>query len=138
MRPMRAGMYYNVVQYQEDGVEVPNFYGPPVRVDLANLRDTNLSTVIGQGLMAIDRQAAMEMVQQIIFALIQNPRASQQADIMKMLDYWVGLMDVEMNLAQFTLSPEQIAAQQGVAPAGEGSGIEPATNPSAVTAPIYG
>lgn len=138
MRPMRAGMYYNVVQYQEDGVEVPNFYGPPVRVDLTNLRDTNLSTVIGQGLMAIDRQAAMEMVQQIIFALIQNPRASQQADIMKMLDYWVGLMDVEMNLAQFTLSPEQIAAQQGVAPAGEGSGIEPATNPSAVTEPIYG
>lgn len=138
MRPMRAGMYYNIVQYQEDGVEVPNFYGPPVKVDLANLRNTNLSTVIGQGLMAIDRQAAMEMVQQVIFALIQNPRASQQADIMKMLDYWVGLMDIEMNLAQFTLSAEQIAAQQGVAPAGQGSGVEPATNPGAVTEPIYG
>src|SRR3546814_7835985 len=26
MRPMRAGMYFNIVQYQEDGVEVPTFY----------------------------------------------------------------------------------------------------------------
>jgi len=88
--------------------------------------------------MAIDRQAAMEMVQKVIFALIQNPRASQQADIMAMLDYWVGLMDIEMNLKQFTLSPEQIAAQQGGVPPGEGTGVEPATNPEAVTAPIYG
>lgn len=138
MRPMRSGMYYNIVQYQDDGVEVPNFYGAPVKVDLTSLRDANLSTVIGQGLMAIDRQAAMEMVQKVIFALIQNPRASQQADIMAMLDYWVGLMDIEMNLKQFTLSPEQIAAQQGGVPSGEGSGVEPATNPEAVTAPIYG
>lgn len=140
MRPMRAGMYYNIVQYQEDGAEVPNFYGAPVKVDLTQLRDTNLSTVIGQGLMAIDRQAAMEMVQKVIFALIQNPRASQQVDIMKMLDYWVGLMDIEMNLSQFTLTPEQMAAlagQQGGAPT-EGTGVEPATNPEAVTAPIYG
>lgn len=140
MRPMRAGMYYNIVQYQEDGAEVPNFYGSPVKVDLSLLRDTNLSTVIGQGLMAIDRQAAMEMVQKVIFALIQNPRASQQVDIMKMLDYWVGLMDIEMNLSQFTLTPEQIAAQNpdAAAAGAEGTGVEPATNPEAVTAPIYG
>lgn len=140
MRPMRAGMYYNIVQYQQDGVQVPTFYGAPVKVDLTQLRDTNLSTVIGQGLMAIDRQAAMEMVQKVIFALIQNPRASQQADIMKMLDYWVGLMDIEMNLSQFTLTPEQMAAQAGQAPGAgaEGTGVEPATNPEAVTAPIYG
>lgn len=138
MRPMRSGMYYNIVQYQADGVDVPNFYGAPVKVNLEQLRDTNLSTVIGQGLMAIDRQAAMEMVQKVIFALIQNPRASQQADIMAMLDYWVGLMDIEMNLKQFTLTPEQIAAQNGAAPPGEGTGVEPATNPEALTAPIYG
>src|SRR3546814_21053746 len=78
MRPMRAGMYFNIVQYQEDGVEVPTFYGPPVPIDLSQLRDTNLSTVIGQGLMAIDRQYVMQLVQQIVFALIQNPRAAEQ------------------------------------------------------------
>src|SRR3546814_15040187 len=66
MRPMRAGMYFNIVQYQEDGVEVPTFYGPPVPIDLSQLRDTNLSTVIGQGLMAIDRQYVMQLVQQIV------------------------------------------------------------------------
>src|SRR3546814_7397823 len=95
MRPMRAGMYFNIAQYQEDGVEVPTFYGPPVPIDLSQLRDTNLSTVIGQGLMAIDRQYVMQLVQQIVFALIQNPRAAEQVDILGLLDYWVAMMDVE-------------------------------------------
>src|SRR3546814_1665021 len=76
------GMYFKIAQYQEDGVEVPTFYGPPVPIDLSQLRDTNLSTVIGQGLMAIDRQYVMQLVQQIVFALIQNPRAAEQVDIL--------------------------------------------------------
>src|SRR3546814_5079806 len=61
MRPMRAGMYFNIVQYQEDGVEVPTFYGPPVPIDLSQLRDTNLSTVIGQGLMAIEERKSTRL-----------------------------------------------------------------------------
>src|SRR3546814_18762330 len=96
---MRAGMYFNIVQYQEDVVEVPTFYGPPVPIDLSQLRDTNLSTVIGQGLMAIDRQYVMQLVQQIVFALIQNPRAAEQVDILGLLDYWVALMDVAIGRA---------------------------------------
>src|SRR3546814_13785827 len=72
MRPMRAGMYFNIVQYQEDGVEVPTFYGPPVPIDLSQLRDTNLSTVIGKGLLALARQNVLVLVKKIIFSLIQK------------------------------------------------------------------
>src|SRR3546814_15078154 len=86
MRPMRAGMYFNIVQYQEDGVEVPTFYGPPVPIDLSLLRDTNLSTVIGQGLLALDRHYVLQLFQQLVFALIQNPRAAAQVDILGLLD----------------------------------------------------
>src|SRR3546814_3778133 len=121
MRPMRAGMYFNIVQDQEDAVEVPTFYGPPVPIDLSQLRDTNLSTVIGQGLMAIDRQYVMQLVQQIVFALIQNPRAAEQVDILGLLDYWVAMMDVELRLQQFTKTTEQI---QQDAHAAAGGGVE--------------
>ena len=139
MRPMRAGMYYNIVQYQQDGEEIPSFYGAPVSVNLGELRGTNLSTVIGQGLMAIDRQYVMGLVQQIVFALIQNPRAAEQVNILALIDYWVAMMDVELKLSQFQLTPEELQARaQAQQPAGEGTGVEPATNPAIVTAPIYG
>src|SRR3546814_20185252 len=89
MRQMRAGMYFNIVQYQEDGVEVPTFNGPPVPIDLSYLRDTNFSTVIGQGLMAIDRKYVMQRVQQIVFALSQNQSHAEKVDILDLVDYWV-------------------------------------------------
>lgn len=140
MRPLRVGMYYNVVQYQEDGQEVPDYYGSPTKVDLSQLRDTNLSTVIGMGLMAIDRQSTMDLVQKIIFTLIQNPEASRQIEIMGMLDYWVQLMDVDMNLAQFKKSPE-VLAQEQAAMAGataEPEGVTPMNNPMNSGVPIFG
>lgn len=140
MRPLRTGMYYNVVQYQEDGEEIPDFYGAPTKVDLSQLRDTNLSTVIGMGLMAIDRQATMDLVQKIIFTLIQNPQAAQGIDLLGMMDYWVKLMDVEMNLSQFQKSPEQIAQETAAADpqAAAAQGVTPMNNPMNSGTPIYG
>jgi hypothetical protein len=71
-------MYYNILQYQPDSSEVTDFYtGKPVKIDLASLRNTDLPFIIGQGLKAIDRQAAAQMLQQVIFALIQAPQAAQ-------------------------------------------------------------
>src|SRR3546814_5491848 len=88
--------------------------------------------------MAIDRQYVMQLVQQIVFALIQNPRAAEQVDILGLLDYWVAMMDVELQLKQFTKTPEQIQQEAQAAAGGvvEGTGVEPATNPQAVTEPI--
>src|SRR3546814_9591215 len=85
--------------------------------------------------MAIDRQYVMQLVQQIVFALIQNPRAAEQVDILGLLDYWVAMVDVELQLKQFTKTPEQIQQEAQAAEGGvvEGTGVEPATKRKAVT-----
>src|SRR3546814_14397841 len=90
--------------------------------------------------MAMDRQYVMQLVQQIVCALIQNPRAAEQVDILGLLDYWVAMMDVELQLKQFTKTPEQIQqeAQAAAGGVGEGTGVEPATTPQAVTEHCYG
>src|SRR3546814_9646274 len=73
-----------------------------------------------------------------LFRSIQNPRAAEQVDILGLLDYWVAMMDVELQLKQFTKTPEQIQQEAQAAAGGvvEGTGVEPATNPQAVTGPI--
>lgn len=139
LRPMRCGMYYNIVQYQQDNVEVADFYtGKTNTVDLTKLRDTNLSLIIGQGLKALDRQAMQTQLREIIFALIQAPTASQRIDLLGLLDYWTTMMDLEMNLKQFeVVPPGQPTPDETGVPAG-GPAITPATAPAAVVEPIYG
>jgi hypothetical protein len=98
----------------------------------------NLSLIIGQGLKALDRQAMQGQLREIIFAMIQAPTISERIDLLGLLDYWTSMMDLEMNLKQFELAPPTQAAAAPGAPAPAGNAIQPATEPSAVTEPIYG
>ena len=143
LRPMRFSMYFNIVQFQQDGAEIADFYtGKGVTIDLENLRSTNLSLIIGQGLKAIDRQAIQSQMREIIFAMIQAPDIAQRVDLLSMLDAWTNMMDLEMNLKQFELAPPSPTGEGGVDPAAQaaaaGAGIQPATNPAAIVEPIYG
>lgn len=141
MRPMRFGLYYNIVQFQEDGADVADFFtGKSTKVDLQGLRDAAIIDLIGQGLKAIDRQQVAGLLQQIIFALIQAPQAAQGIDLLSMLDFWTSMMDIDTNMKQFAIPPAQqpqvAEGQPAVGP--DGNPIQPATNPQAVTAPVYG
>lgn len=141
-RPARACMYYNIVQFQSDGVEVSDFTGRTVTVNLERLRETDLPFIIGQGLKAIDRMMIAGKLQSVIFALIQAPQASQQVNILALIDYWTSMMDIEIDFKQFALAPPQ--AQPGTEPgsqppgqpAGPANAIVPARDPAAVTEPI--
>jgi hypothetical protein len=141
LRPMRCSMYYNIVQYQQDNVQVADFYtGKNVEINLSKLRDMNLSLIIGQGLKALDRQAMQSQLREIIFAMIQAPTVSQRIDLLGLLDYWTSMMDLEMNLKQFELAPPEPTgiAPDGTLTAPAGPAIQPATAPAAVVEPIYG
>jgi hypothetical protein len=130
-------MYYNIIQYQKDKEQITDFYtNKPIEIDLEKLRQTDLPFIIGQGLKAIDRQAAASSLQQIIFALIQAPQASQGIDMLGLIDYWTSMIDIDIDMKQFQL--QQQPAAEGTAPTPEGNAIAPATNPQAVTTPIYG
>jgi hypothetical protein len=139
MRPMRLGMYYNIIQYQEDGAQIADYFGNSEQsIDLAALRSTNLSSMIGQGLKSVDRQAMASQMQQVVFALIQAPAIGERANLLAMVDYWLSLLDIEANFKQFELPP---APPEGTAPGlatGGSTDISPATNPAALQEPIYG
>jgi len=138
-RNVRFAMYYNIIQYQPDGGEVTDFYtGKPVKIDLNALRDTDLPFIIGQGLKAIDRQSAASNLQQIIFALIQAPQASQGIDLLGLIDYWTSMIDIDVDMKQFVIKPGTPEAGAAAAAGGEQAGIAPATNPQALSEPIYG
>jgi hypothetical protein len=134
-RPVRFALYYNIIQFQPNGSTVNDFYtGKSITIDLAALRETDLPFIIGQGLKAIDRQAAAGMLQQIIFAMIQAPAAAQQIDMLGLIDYWTSMIDIDIDMNQFQIQQPAVAA----APGEGGNQIAPATNPAAITDPIYG
>lgn len=100
-RWVRFACYYNIIQYQPDNSTVNDFYGRSVTVDLSKLRETDLPFIIGQGLKAIDRQAASQSLERIIFALVQNPQAAAQVNLLDLIDYWVSMIDIDADLKQF-------------------------------------
>lgn len=138
-RNVRFAMYYNIIQYQPDDASVMDFYtGKPVSIDLDKLRDTDLPFIIGQGLKAIDRQAAAKSLQQVIFALIQAPQAAQGIDLLGLIDYWTNMIDIDVDMKQFAVQPPA-QAQPGT-PAVDpqtGQPIQPAYAPAGLTAPLH-
>lgn len=137
---VRYAMYYNILQYQPSESDITDFYtGKSVKLDMTKLKDTNLPFIIGQGLKAIDRQAMVQQMQSLIFALIQSPKASEGIDVLGLIDFWTSLMDVEVDMNQFRIQPPAPEGQPQVpgAPA-TGAAVAPATNPNEFTAPIYG
>lgn len=146
MRPMRMGMYYNIIQYQADGAEVGDYFkDETIKIDLSQMRDMSIAHLIGQGLKSMDRQYIAQMMQQVIFAMIQSPQSVQPTetspgiDVLKMMEFWLGMLDANVSMEQFKLQPIQPTA--GAGPAGglpaAGSPITPATDPQNMTAPIY-
>jgi hypothetical protein len=131
-RPLRFALYYNILQFQKDGESVSDFYGKPIRVDLQELRSTDLPFIIGQGLKAIDRQAAAGQLQTIIFAMIQNPLTAQQVDLMKMIDYWTSMLDIDIDMTQFAAQPP---APAGIGDNGPPPGPLPGDEAPPVAAP---
>lgn len=141
-RNVRFAMYYNIIQYAADREEITDvFTGKPVTLDIANLRNSNLPFIIGQGLKAIDRMAAAGMLQNIIFALIQAPQAAQGLDLLGLIDYWTSMIDIDIDMKQFRLKPTGQVGPDGqpiVANSDGSPAIQPATAPAAVTTPIHG
>jgi hypothetical protein len=142
-RNVRFAMYYNIIQYAPSQEEIVDaFTGQKITLDITKLRNANLPFIIGQGLKAIDRMAAAQMLQQIIFALIQAPNAAQGLDLLGLLDYWTSMIDIDLDMKQFRLQPAGPPnPQTGEQPLQNPDGtpaIVPATAPAAVTQPIHG
>lgn len=142
-RPARGCMFYNILQFQEDGTVVSDFTGnsKTMTVNLEAIRATDLPFIIGQGLAAIDRMMIVTKMQQVIFALLQSQQA-QEVDILAMIDFWTNMMDVNINFQQFRrqlpANPETGAGIPSPASteAGAPPGVTPVVPPQDFTAPM--
>lgn len=111
-RPLRFCFFYNILQYQPDNVEVSDFHGRPVKIDLKAIANTDLPFVIGQGLKVLDRQASAQVMNDLVFALIQS-NYGQQVDLMGMINYLASMQDIDIDLSQFARPMQTVQTPAG-------------------------
>lgn len=97
--PLRMGQYTNLVRNKAD-------IG-------TGLNDDTVQRILGNGLAQLNREAAATAMQQLLFALIQNPEASAEYDTVGLMNFWSSLMNLNTDLTQFK-------KQQPAAPGAEG------------------
>jgi hypothetical protein len=122
-----------------EGAIIADFYGKPVTVNLEELRQTDLPFIIGQGLKALDRQAAAHALQELIFAIIQNPAVAQRIDLLGLIDYWTSMIDIDIDMTKFHLAPPPAEGGTQLGPDGQplaGGPVAPISDPNAITGPL--
>ena len=63
-------------------------------------------------------------MQQLLFAIIQNPQSASQIDVLGLMNYWSGLMNIQADLKDFAI--QQPAPQVGP----DGQPITPGAAPT--------
>jgi len=81
--------------------------------DFTGLTEAEIMSMIGSGLAQLNRETAAQAMQQILFAVIQNPRSAEQYDVLGLMNYWSRMLNMDVDLKQFQLQPQQPAAQPG-------------------------
>lgn len=119
--PMRFMMIANIFQMQET-VELTSKDGTVNEINPSELRTLGIEYVIGTGLRGLDRLMLVNLIKDVVNRLIQSPAASEQIDILGLVNYWATLAGDNFDLNQFRKQPQQPAAGPGgeQQPTGEG------------------
>jgi len=102
--PMRFMIIANIYQNQET-VELTNADGSVSEINPSELRKLGIEFVIGTGLRGLDRLTLVNLIKDVINRLIQSPAASEQIDILGLVNYWATLAGDDFDLNQFRLQP---------------------------------
>lgn len=129
MHPMRMQAYRNIGQL-----------GEGVRESLSGLTNEEVQNALGSGLKQLNREVAAQMMQQLLFALIQTPDSAQAngINLMAVIEQWGNLSEIEFDIDSFKVPPNPaptIPGTNGTRPAagapGEGQ-ANPTVDPAAV------
>lgn len=115
VKKLRFQMMYNVLQYATS-VDVIDQNGKSVTVDPSKLREIDIEFSVGEGLESIDKLMTISLLHDVINTIVQNQQASQELDMVKLLNYWTTLIGDKTDLNQFRRtqpSPSQQVDQQG-------------------------
>lgn len=103
---LRRQEVYNLTQYQPT-VEIVGPGGQPITVNPAEFDQNTLEETIGSGLQNMDKMTYMSYMQNLLNSLLQSPQASQQLDILGLINYMSNLAGDKTDLTQFRLQPQQ-------------------------------
>src|SRR5690606_5524695 len=92
---------------------------------------SDIASMIGSGLAQLNREMAAQAMQQLLFAIIQNPRSAEQYDVIGLMNYWSRLMNLDTDLRHSQIQQPTPAA--GAAPA-PGAAPMPAAGPAGAPA----
>lgn len=87
LSPLRFAQYKNIVKHKA--------------ADVAGILDHEAVKILGSGLAQLNREVAEQAMRQLLFAVIQNPAAAQELDILAMMNYWSGLLSMETDVNSF-------------------------------------
>lgn len=109
----RAMQLYNVMQFQKT-VTVFDNEGNEIEIDPVELRKGKFEFLVSGGLRGLDKLVIQETLSNILFAVLQSPIASQQIDIVELMNFITSTMGDYTDLNQFKfqndfdrLTPEQ-------------------------------
>ena len=102
MAPCRHMQMYNILQYQPS-VEVITDEGELLTADPKQFRTAKLQFKISDGLRGLDKLTLILHIKDALNAVVQSQQASQQIDIVKLLDYWTSLIGDNTDFSQFRL-----------------------------------
>lgn len=94
--------------------------------EFSGMSETAIMNFIGSGLAQLNREVAAQAYQQLLFAIIQNPAAAQEYDVVGMMNEWGSMQNIDMHLERFRRQPPA-----GVTPAPAEGGGPPAPQMSA-------
>jgi hypothetical protein len=93
MNPFRMAAYRNLIDHNA--------------VNLQGLTDDKARKILGSGLQQLNREAASQAVQQLLFAIIQNPESAQTMNIPALMNFWGSLLNMSVDLTKFQNQPPQ-------------------------------
>lgn len=108
---MRMMMMWNTLQYKQSINVLNDQTGKMEPQPVANFREKNLEYDTGDGIQSIDRIMLVHLLHDIINSMLQSQEAQKQVDIVGLIDYWVKLFGVKIDINQFKY-PQQTNPQQ--------------------------
>lgn len=81
--------------------------------DIGDLTEEDMQSVVGSGLEQLNREAAAQAMQQLLFAILQNPEAATTYDVAGLIEYWSTLLNMSVSASNFVRQqPEQTQQPQ--------------------------
>lgn len=103
MDKSRHMQMFNIFQFQPNMEILSEETGELIRIDPKQFRDTLIRFTISDGLKGLDRLSIIIHMKEMINTVVQSQQASQQADIMALLDYLSTLFGDHTDFTQFKI-----------------------------------